>query len=106
APLDPLTSQRRSCSCRYKLAQLLGGSTGPCGGAFDCANRSGLGEAMGIIDSAKRAAISWMNSPGAVRRRMPDVDPKALEIFTRVRPFTMTTPERVFAVCQAVRYVE
>jgi hypothetical protein len=61
---------------------------------------------MRIIDSAKRAAINWMNSPAAVRRRMPDVDPKALEIFARVRPFTMTTPERVFAVCQAVRYVE
>ncbi len=35
----------------------------------------------------------------------PDVDPKFVKIYKKVRPFTMTSPERIFALCEGVRYV-
>ena len=38
--------------------------------------------------------------------RLPaDIDPVSHETIKFVRPYTMTTAERVFALCQAVRYV-
>jgi predicted O-methyltransferase YrrM len=40
-----------------------------------------------------------------IAHRFPDVDPAVREIFARVRHATMTSPERVFALCEAVRYV-
>lgn len=36
---------------------------------------------------------------------LPDVDQDALAIISRVKPFTMTSPERLFSLIQAVRYV-
>jgi O-methyltransferase len=36
---------------------------------------------------------------------LPDVDQEALAIMRRVKPFTMTSPERLFSLIQAVRYV-
>src|SRR5690348_4340189 len=35
----------------------------------------------------------------------PDVEPWVDEIIKRVRPFTMTSEERISALCHAVRYV-
>ena len=35
----------------------------------------------------------------------PDFSPEEIEIVRKVRPWTMTTPERIFAVIQATRYV-
>src|SRR6516165_7183563 len=37
--------------------------------------------------------------------QMPDVSKEDLEIMERVRPFTMTSGERIHALIQAVRYV-
>lgn len=34
-----------------------------------------------------------------------DADAQTLAIIDRVRPYTVTTPERIFALCEAVRYV-
>jgi hypothetical protein len=39
------------------------------------------------------------------RRLPPDLDQESIDIFDRVRPYTMTSPERAFALIQAVRYV-
>jgi O-methyltransferase len=40
-----------------------------------------------------------------IRRRFPDVDAGVVAIFNKVKPFTMTSPERVIGLCDAVRYV-
>lgn len=34
-----------------------------------------------------------------------DVDPVFVGIYKKVRPFTMTSPERIFSLCEAVKYV-
>jgi hypothetical protein len=39
------------------------------------------------------------------RRLPPDIDQGAIDIFDRVRLYTMTSPERAYALIQAVRYV-
>jgi hypothetical protein len=45
------------------------------------------------------------NSRGALKWRMPDVDRGTREIYHRVAPYTMTSPERIAAVCDAMQYV-
>lgn len=35
----------------------------------------------------------------------PDIDPSTSEIVKAVQPFTLTSPERIHALCEAVRYV-
>lgn len=35
----------------------------------------------------------------------PDIDPRSSEIVQEVEPFTLTSPERIFALCEAVRYI-
>jgi len=35
----------------------------------------------------------------------PDFDSEMIELFRRVQPFTMTSKERIFALCESVRYV-
>lgn len=42
---------------------------------------------------------------GAVPPALPDVSPAANAVIQRVRPFTMTSPERIAALCGAVEYV-
>jgi O-methyltransferase len=39
------------------------------------------------------------------RRLPPDFDQETIDVFDRVRPYTMTSPERAFALIQAVRHV-
>lgn len=41
-----------------------------------------------------------------LRRRTPDLDPSSLATISAVAPFTMTSVERLFATCEAVRYVD
>lgn len=36
----------------------------------------------------------------------PDVSPDFLEIYKKVRPYTMTSPERILALCEAMKYVQ
>ncbi|HWF75753.1 MAG TPA: TylF/MycF/NovP-related O-methyltransferase [Caulobacteraceae bacterium] len=61
---------------------------------------------MGIRDQAARAAKAIVNSRAVIRRRFPDLAPETLATYERVKRFTMTTPERVAALCDAVRYVD
>ena len=35
----------------------------------------------------------------------PDFDEAVSQTFLKVKPFTMTSPERIFALCEAVRYI-
>lgn len=36
----------------------------------------------------------------------PDVPASLIEIYKKVKPYTMTSSERVFALCEAVKYIE
>jgi hypothetical protein len=60
---------------------------------------------MSLRDALARQTLEVLHSDAVVRRRFPDVDPAVRAIFNRVKPFTMTSPERVFALCEALRYV-
>ncbi len=60
---------------------------------------------MSLRDVASRWMEGVANSPAVLRRRLPDLDAATRETFARVRPYTMTSPERIAAVCDAVRYV-
>lgn len=46
-----------------------------------------------------------LHSDAVIRRRFSDVDPRVIGIFHRVKRFTMTSPERIISLCDAVRYV-
>lgn len=35
----------------------------------------------------------------------PDIPASLVEVYKKVKPFTMTSPERVFALCEAVKYI-
>lgn len=37
---------------------------------------------------------------------LPDVPPVFMETYKKVRPYTMTSPERIIALCEAVKYVQ
>jgi hypothetical protein len=60
---------------------------------------------MSLRDWAARRTLEVLHSDGVIRRRFPDVDPAVRAIFAKVKPFTMTSPERVIALCDAVAYV-
>ncbi len=45
------------------------------------------------------------HSPESAGYYPPDFDPQTIATIQAVRPFTMTSPERIFSLCQAVKYV-
>lgn len=42
----------------------------------------------------------------AEERYSPDIPPVFVETYKKVRPYTMTSPERIFSLCEAVKYVQ
>ena len=60
---------------------------------------------MSLRDRIVGSAQALLHSDQVMRRRFPDVDPAVLAIFSQVKAFTMTSPERVIALCEAIRYV-
>lgn len=60
---------------------------------------------MSIRDVLARAYERVINGRLAVGMRLRDVDPATREIYHRIAACTMTSPERIAAVCDAVRYV-
>ena len=60
---------------------------------------------MSLRDLIVGRAHAALHSDAVIRRRFPDVDPRVRAIFNRVKPYTMTSPERVISLCDAVRYV-
>src|SRR3546814_50253 len=60
---------------------------------------------MSIRDRLSRMYDRVANSAPVVDRRLADIDAETRAIFRAVSDFTMTSPERIAAVCDAVRYV-
>ena len=60
---------------------------------------------MSLRDLIVGRAHAVLHSEAVIRRRFPDVDSRVLEIFARAKAYTMTSPERVIALCDAARYV-
>ena len=61
---------------------------------------------MNVRDIVANSVFAVLHSDFVVRRRYPDFDERTFEILRTVMPYTMTSPERVAALCQAVRHVE
>jgi hypothetical protein len=59
-----------------------------------------------LKDFAIGSARKLLHTRAALRLRYSDFDEPTLAIIGRVLPYTMTSPERIAAVCAAVRYVE
>ena len=60
---------------------------------------------MSLRDAIAARVHAVLHSDAVMRRRFPDVDSKVRAIFSKVTPYTMTSPERVIGLCDAVRYV-
>lgn len=60
----------------------------------------------GLRALIRRAGIDIVRYTAAQSRDLPpDFDPQTARIARLVRPYTLTTPERIFALCAAVRYL-
>src|SRR3974390_67352 len=44
-------------------------------------------------------------SPTSLLQQYPDLDENVIEIIDKVTEFPMTSPERIFALCEAVKYI-
>jgi hypothetical protein len=60
---------------------------------------------VNIRDTISHWQAKVMNSPPILNLRMPDVHAEVRAIYSRVSSFTMTSPERIVGLCEAVRYV-
>jgi hypothetical protein len=60
----------------------------------------------GVRDRLADAAKALVNSRRVLRRRCPDFSDATLDVYERVKPYTMTSPERVSALVDAVRYID
>ncbi|WP_275942151.1 TylF/MycF/NovP-related O-methyltransferase [Komagataeibacter melomenusus] len=60
---------------------------------------------MSLRDVINRCIETVANSRLSLKYRMPDVDAQTREIYHRIAKYTMTSPERIAGLCQAVRYV-
>ena len=60
---------------------------------------------MNLRDLIVGRAQAVLHADAVIRRRFPDVDKRVIAIFNKIKPYTMTSPDRVFALCDAVRYV-
>jgi O-methyltransferase len=60
---------------------------------------------MSLREMIVGRALALLHSDTVIRRRFPDVDAGVVAIFNKVKPYTMTSPERVIGLCDAVRYV-
>jgi O-methyltransferase len=63
-----------------------------------------LRRVIGLAQNVAESALSRLNRATA-SVRLKDVDPWVQDIVRRVLPFTMTSPERIAALCKAVEYV-
>lgn len=60
---------------------------------------------MSIRDTLSHMYDRVANSGPVLDRRLADIDADTRAIYRQVSEFTMTSPERIAAVCDAVRYV-
>jgi hypothetical protein len=57
--------------------------------------------------SSRQLAVGWLARASYFLPALlpPDLDPKVAETIRRVRPYTMTTPQRIAALCDGVEHV-
>ena len=60
---------------------------------------------MSLRDVLRRSYERIATSRRVVEWLMPDVDQQSRDIYHRVAPYTMTSPQRIAAVYDAIRYV-
>lgn len=60
---------------------------------------------MSLRDAISQCFETLLNGQQAVKWRMPDVGEDVRSLYRRIAPFTMTSPERISAVGDSVRYV-
>lgn len=58
-----------------------------------------------IHKSLRRFGLDLIHFPPRDTERPPDFQDEDMEVIDAVRPWTMTSPERIYALMQAVRYV-
>jgi O-methyltransferase len=58
-----------------------------------------------IHKSLRRFGLDVIHFPPRDKERPPDLQDEDMEVIDAVRPWTMTSPERIYALMQAVRYV-
>ncbi|HEY6815675.1 MAG TPA: TylF/MycF/NovP-related O-methyltransferase [Croceibacterium sp.] len=61
---------------------------------------------MSLQDKVSRSLERMVHSRPVLDWRLQDVDRRTRDIYHRVAPYTMTSPERIAAVCDAVRHVD
>ena len=60
---------------------------------------------MRLLPRFKRKKINSAQAPIDLATQFPDFDRRTIEIIRKVQPYTMTSPERIGALCQSVRYL-
>ena len=60
---------------------------------------------MSLQDKVTRSISRVIHSRPVLNWRLQDVDERTRDIYHRVAPYTMTSPNRIAAVCDAVSYV-
>src|SRR4051812_36402175 len=62
-------------------------------------------EAIGRLKRSIKRVVFKQDEKTRLREQYPDFEAAHLETLTLVRPYTMTSPERIFALVEAVKYV-
>ncbi len=60
---------------------------------------------MRLLPRFKRKIINHPQLPIDLATQFPDFDRRTIEIIRKVQPYTMTSPERIGALCESVRYL-
>jgi len=60
---------------------------------------------VSLRDFLSHCVATVANSRRSLKYRMPDIDVQTRDIYHRISKYTMTSPERIAGLCQAVRYV-
>lgn len=59
---------------------------------------------MSLRDRLADTVRGALHSQRGIKIRFPDASPQAVDVFHKVKPYTMTSPERVLGLYDAVRY--
>jgi O-methyltransferase len=62
-----------------------------------------MANAVGKVKRAIRRAM--LSGDELLREKYPDFEPAHFDVMRQVQPYTLTSPERIFAVIEATRYI-
>ena len=62
-----------------------------------------MANAVGKVRRAIRRAM--LSGDELLREKYPDFEPSHFDVMRQVQPYTLTSPERIFAVIEATRYI-